>query len=138
MWKELRKEIKGPAIVVNEPKFLSPLAKINPKNPELTLRFHPIVAGGELGNGFAELNDPIDQFERFNKQQDMRNSGDEEAQFMDIDFVEMLEYGMPPTFGYGLSERVFWFMEDVSAREGVPFTQFKKELDQTTKDIYNL
>ena len=68
----------------------------------------------------------------------MRDSGDEEAQFMDVDFVEMLEYGMPPTFGYGLSERVFWFMEDVSAREGVPFTQFKEELDQTTKDIYNL
>lgn len=138
LWKELRKEIKGPAIIVNEPKFLSPLAKINPKNPKLTLRFHPIIAGGELGNGFAELNDPIDQFDRFKKQQEMRDEGDEEAQFMDVDFVEMLEYGMPPTFGYGLSERVFWFMEDVSAREGVPFTQFKEELDQTTKEIYNL
>lgn len=138
LWKELRKEIIGPAIVVNEPKFLSPLAKVNPENPKLTLRFHPIVAGGELGNGFAELNDPIDQFERFIKQQEMRDSGDEEAQFMDVDFVEMLEYGMPPTFGYGLSERVFWFMEDVTAREGVPFNQFRHNIEQNTKDIYNL
>ncbi len=138
LWKSVRKTIGGPAIIVNEPKFLSPLAKENPKNPQLTLRFHPIIAGSELGNGFSELNDPIDQFNRFNEQQKLRDTGDAEAQFMDIDFVEMLEYGMPPTFGYGHSERNFWFFEDVTAKEGVPFPQMKFELDENTKKIYNL
>jgi len=96
------------------------------------------MAGSELGNGFAELNDPIDQFERFKEQQEKRDSGDTEAQFMDVDFVEMLEYGMPPTCGYGHSERVFWFLEDVPAREGVPFTQLRYEVDGINKEIYGL
>lgn len=138
LWKEARKKIAGPMMIVNEPKMLSPLAKENPENPKLTLRFHPIIAGSELGNGFAELNDPIDQFERFKEQQEKRDSGDAEAQFMDADFVEMLEYGMPPTCGYGHSERVFWFLEDVTAREGVPFTQLRHEVDEINKEIYGL
>ena len=138
LWKEARKKIAGPMMIVNEPKMLSPLAKENPENPKLTLRFHPIIAGSELGNGFSELNDPIDQFERFKEQQDKRDEGDAEAQFMDVDFVEMLEYGMPPTCGYGHSERVFWFLEDVTAREGVPFTQLRHEIDEINKEIYGL
>lgn len=138
LWKQARKDIGGPAIVVNEPKALSPLAKVNPENDKLTLRLHPIIAGSELGNGFSELNDPIDQFDRFMEQQKLRDSGDAEAQFMDIDFVEMLEYGMPPTFGWGHSERVFWFFEDVPAREGVPFPQLKHEVEDITKKIYGL
>jgi len=138
LWKEARKKIAGPMMVVNEPKMLSPLAKENPENPKLTLRFHPIIAGSELGNGFSELNDPIDQFERFKEQQGKRDEGDAEAQFMDVDFVEMLEYGMPPTCGYGHSERVFWFLEDVTAREGVPFTQLRHEVDEINKEIYGL
>lgn len=138
LWKEARKKIAGPMMVVNEPKILSPLAKENPENPKLTLRFHPIIAGSELGNGFSELNDPIDQFERFKEQQDKRDAGDAEAQFMDVDFVEMLEYGMPPTCGYGHSERVFWFLEDVTAREGVPFTQLRYEIDEINKEIYGI
>jgi lysyl-tRNA synthetase class 2 len=138
LWKEERKKICGPMMVINEPKFLSPLAKENPENPKLTLRFHPIIAGSELGNGFSELNDPIDQFERFKKQQEKRDQGDTEAQFMDVDFVEMLEYGMPPTCGYGHSERVFWYFEDVTAREGVPFTQLRNETDSINKEIYDL
>jgi lysyl-tRNA synthetase class 2 len=138
LWKEARKNICGPVMVINEPKMLSPLSKENPENPKLTLRFHPIIAGSELGNGFAELNDPIDQFERFKQQQEKRDDGDSEAQFMDVDFVEMLEYGMPPTFGWGHSERLFWFLEDVTAREGVPFTQLRSEVDETNKEIYGL
>jgi len=138
IWKELRKEIAGPAFIVGEPKSLSPLAKSDPQNPLITQRFHPILAGSELGNAFSELNDPLDQFARFKEQQSLRESGDAEAQFLDIDFVEMLEYGMPPTFGYGHSERVFWFFEDVSAKEGVPFPQLKFELDESTKEIYGL
>jgi len=121
LWKLIRKEIAGPAFLINEPKFMSPLAKSKPENPEFTERFHVILAGSELGNGYSELNNPIDQRERFEEQQKAREQGDEEAQMMDMDFVEMLEYGMPPTCGWGHSERLFWFFEDVSAREGTLF-----------------
>lgn len=136
LWKLIRKTIPGPAFMINEPKFLSTLAKSNPKNPELTERFHPLIAGSELGNAFSELNDPLDQYQRFLEQQQLRDSGDAEAQFMDIDFVEMLEYGMPPTFGYGHSERNFWFFENVTPTEGVPFPPMKHEIDEVTKNIY--
>lgn len=121
LWKDIRKTLAGPAFIINEPKFLSPLAKSSPDNPEVTERFHALIAGSELVNAFSELNDPIDQYDRFKEQQDMRDAGDDEAMMLDEDFIEMLEYGMPPTFGFGMSERVFWFFEDVSAREGVPF-----------------
>jgi len=120
-WKIIRKTIAGPAFLLNEPKFMSPLAKSKPEEPELTERFHVIIAGSELGNGYTELNDPEDQRARFEEQQGQREAGDEEAQMLDTDFVEMLEYGMPPTSGWGHSERLFWFLEDVSGREGVLF-----------------
>lgn len=136
IWKLIRKTIGGPAFMVNEPKFLSPLAKSSPDKPQLTERFHPMIAGSELGNAFSELNDPIDQLNRFMEQQKLRETGDSEAHMLDIDFVEMLEYGMPPTFGYGHSERNFWFFEDVPAREGVPFPQLRHEIDDVTKGIY--
>jgi lysyl-tRNA synthetase class 2 len=74
--------------------------------------------------------------ERFVEQQGMREAGDEEAMMLDIDFVEMLEYGMPPACGWGLSERVFWIFEGVSAREGVPFPQLRHEIDSVTREIY--
>lgn len=138
LWKLIRKDIAGPAFVVNEPKFMSPLAKSLPDNPEITERYHAILGGSELSNGYSELNDPIDQFERFKEQQDARDAGDEEAQMMDIDFVEMLEYGMPPTSGHGHSERVFWFLEDLTAKEGTAFPQMKFYMDETTKDIYDI
>lgn len=138
LWKTIRKTISGPAFLVNEPKFMSPLAKSKLDNPELTQRFHVIIAGSELGNGYSELNDPIDQLERFQAQQAARNQGDDEAQMMDIDFVEMLEYGMPPTSGYGQSERVFWFLENVTAREGTLFPQLKHKLEESTKEIYGI
>ncbi len=138
LWKNLRREIAGPAFLVNHPKYLSPLAKAKAHEPHVTERFQPIIAGSELGNGWSEINDPVDQLERFKEQQNLRDAGDDEAQWLDIDYVEMLEYGMPPTFGYGHSERVFWFLEDVSAREGVPFPQLKHVVDDTTLEIYNL
>ncbi len=136
LWKQIRKDIAGPAFLINEPTFLSPLAKANIERPELTERFHVLIAGSELGNAYSELNDPLDQLNRFLEQQKLRDSGDEEAQMLDIDFVEMLEYGMPPTFGYGHSERNFWFFENVTAREGVPFPQLRPEIDETTREIY--
>ena len=136
LWKNIRKDVAGPVWLVNTPKFISPLSKANENNSEVVERFQPVIAGSELGNGFSELNDPIDQLDRFVEQQNMRDAGDDEAMMLDIDFVEMLEYGMPPACGWGYSERVFWIFEGVTAREGVPFPQLKSELDKTTREIY--
>lgn len=136
LWKNLRKDIAGPAWLVNTPLIISPLAKTNLDNPQTVQRFQPVIAGTELGNGYSELNDPVDQLNRFLEQQKLRDAGDEEAQMLDIDFVEMLEYGMPPTCGWGHSERAFWMFEGVSAREGVPFPQMRREIDDVTRGIY--
>jgi lysyl-tRNA synthetase class 2 len=136
LWKNIRKDVVGPVWLVNTPKFISPLAKSSVNNPDTVQRFQPVMLGSELGNGFSELNDPIDQYNRFVEQQQMRDSGDEEAMMLDIDFVEMLEYGMPPACGWGYSERVFWMFEGVTAREGVPFPQLRLEYDETTKKLY--
>ncbi|MDQ7021259.1 MAG: DUF2000 family protein [Candidatus Dojkabacteria bacterium] len=137
LWKQIRKTIAGPAFLVNHPKYLSPLQKPSKENPNIVERCQPIIAGSELGNGWSELNDPVEQYERFVEQQEMRDAGDDEAQWLDIDYVEMLEYGMPPTFGWGHSERVFWFLEDVTAKEGVPFPAMKFHVDELTKKIYS-
>ncbi len=137
LWKNIRKTVAGPVWLVNTPKFISPLSKTNPDNPQTVERFQPVIAGSELGNGFSELNDPIDQLNRFVEQQQMRDAGDEEAMMLDIDFVEMLEYGMPPACGWGFSERVFWIFEGVTAREGVPFPQLKSDIDETTRAVYS-
>ena len=137
LWKNIRKDVAGPVWLVNTPKFISPLAKSNVDNPLAVERFQPVIAGTELGNGYSELNDPIDQLNRFTEQQAMRDAGDDEAMMLDIDFVEMLEYGMPPTCGWGYSERVFWTFEGVTAREGVPFPHLKHEIDESTKAIYS-
>ena len=136
LWKIIRATISGPAFLVNHPKFVSPLAKAHKENEALTERFQVIIAGSELGNGYSEINDPRDQLERFLEQQSLRESGDEEAQMLDIDFVEMLEYGMPPASGYGQSERIFWFLENLTAREGTLFPQMRNEIETTTREIY--
>jgi lysyl-tRNA synthetase class 2 len=136
LWKNIRKDVAGPIWLINTPKFISPLSKTNPNDPNIVERFQPVIAGSELGNGWSELNDPIDQLDRFLEQQSMRDAGDNEAQMLDIDFVEMLEYGMPPACGWGFSERVFWIFEGVTAREGVPFPQLRSDIDEVTKGIY--
>jgi len=125
VWKLIRKTSAGPFWLVEEPLSLSPLAKVSETNPLVTERFHPIIAGTEMGNGYSELNDPLDQLERFKIQQAARDAGDSEAQMLDRDFVEMLEYGMPPACGWGNSERNFWLLEGVSGREAVPFPIIK-------------
>ena len=117
LWKFCRKKIAGPGFLINHPVLVSPLAKRQQDNPELTQRFQVIIAGSEIGNGYSELNDPIDQKQRFEIQQKLRDAGDEEAQMMDKDFVEALEYGMPPTSGHGFSERLFSFLMDKPIRE---------------------
>ncbi|MBP7767220.1 lysine--tRNA ligase [Candidatus Saccharibacteria bacterium] len=136
VWKLIRKTSGGPFWMIHEPVEISPLAKLDPQDPRVTQRFHPVIGGSELGNGFSELNDPQDQLARFLEQQQMRESGDDEAMMLDIDFVEMLEYGMPPACGWGNSERNFWFFEGVSAREGVVFPNLRVDIDETTKKIY--
>jgi lysyl-tRNA synthetase class 2 len=136
LWKNIRKDVAGPVWLINTPLFISPLAKVNQDNPNTVQRFQPVIAGTELGNGFSELNDPADQLQRFLDQQKMRDDGDEEAMMLDIDYIEMLEYGMPPACGWGYSERVFWVFEGVTAREGVPFPQLRQDIDETTKQIY--
>lgn len=130
VWKLIRKTSAGPYWLIEEPLSLSPLAKKSPENPLVTQRFHPIIAGTEMGNGFSELNDPLDQLERFQEQQAMRDNGDDEAQMLDMDFVEMLEYGMPPACGWGNSERNFWLLEGVSGREAVPFPIIRHKTGQ--------
>ncbi len=127
VWKLIRKTSAGPYWLIEEPLSLSPLAKKSTENPLVTERFHPVIAGTEMGNGFSELNDPLDQLERFEEQQAMRDNGDDEAQMLDMDFVEMLEYGMPPACGWGNSERNFWLLEGVSGREAVPFPIIKSK-----------
>jgi lysyl-tRNA synthetase class 2 len=84
-------------------------------------RFQVILAGSEMGKGFSELNDPVDQANRFKEQQALRDDGDPEAQMADMEYVEALEYGMPPTFGFGVSERLFSVLEGVSVREAQIF-----------------
>ncbi|PIV50697.1 lysine--tRNA ligase [Candidatus Falkowbacteria bacterium CG_4_9_14_3_um_filter_36_9] len=117
LWKYCRQQISGPGFLVGAPITISPLAKKYENNPKIAQRFQPIIAGSELGNGYSELNDPLDQAERFSQQAKFREAGDEEAQMFDHEFIEALEYGMPPTCGFGMSERVFSFFMDKPARE---------------------
>lgn len=121
LWKQIRKTIGGPAIMTGMPVYLEPLAKKSVQDPRTVDRFQILIGGSEVGKAFNELNDPVDQAERFQAQQALRDAGDEEAQMADEDFVEALEYGMPPTFGFGVSERLFSFLAGTSIREAQPF-----------------
>lgn len=125
LWKYCRKQISGPGFLVNVPVVLEPLAKRRPENKNQVERFQIILAGSEMGKGFSELNDPIDQASRFEEQTKLRQAGDDEAQMNDTDFVEALEYGMPPTCGFGFSERLFSFLMNKSARETQIFPLLK-------------
>ncbi|HET9412443.1 MAG TPA: lysine--tRNA ligase [Candidatus Saccharimonadales bacterium] len=136
LWKKIRGTLPGPAFLVDIPTFLQPLAKTQASNPELTEQFNLLLGGSELCKAYSELNDPIDQLNRFVEQQAMRDAGDDEAMMLDIDYVEALEYAMPPACGFGFSERLFWVLEGVTAREGVIFPALRREIDETTKTVY--
>ena len=136
LWKKIRVDLAGPVFLVDIPAFLQPLAKLQEKDKRLTEQFNLILGGTEVCKAYSELNDPIDQYNRFVQQQKLRDKGDEEAQMMDIDYVEALEFCMPPACGYGHSERLFWMLEGVTAREGVPFPQLRSETDEVTKSLY--
>lgn len=117
----------GPAWLIDVPKLVSPLSKAKPENPLLTERVQLILAGAECTNGFSELNDPIDQRERFDVQNKLLEGGDEEAMMPDSEFVEMLEHGMPPAFGFAYGERLFAFLVDKALRETQFFPLMKPE-----------
>lgn len=127
LWKYCRRKIAGPGFLINVPVMMEPLAKRMESNPEVVERFQVILAGSELGKGFSELNDPVDQMGRFEDQAKLREQGDEEAQMTDDEFVEALKYGMPPTCGFGISERLFSFLEGKPIRETVIFPLMKPE-----------
>lgn len=117
LWKYCRKQISGPAFLVGHPVLVAPLAKVHRDRAHTVEMFQPIIAGSEMGRGYSELNDPVDQRARFEVQQQLLASGDEEAMMPDYEFVEMLEYGMPPTCGYGFGERLFAFLAHRPIRE---------------------
>lgn len=116
LWKYCRKQIAGPAFLINHPRIVAPLAKLNPGNVTAQ-QFQPILAGSEIGRGYSELNNPLVQQKNFEQQQKLLEGGDEEAMMPDYEFVEMLEHGMPPAFGYGFGERFFSFLSELPIRE---------------------
>jgi lysyl-tRNA synthetase, class II len=125
--KTVRQKLIQPCFLVGHPIEVSPLAKSDPNNPKRVLRMQIVAGKSELCNTFAELNDPIEQRKRFEDQMKLREEGDAEAQMLDEDFVEALEYGMPPAFGFGMSERLFSFLMNRSIRETVIFPPMREE-----------
>jgi len=118
-----------PTFITDYPKEMSPLTKEHRDNPELTERFELFVNGKELANAYSELNDPIDQLERFEDQLKLSEKGDDEAMFIDNDFIRALEYGMPPTsgIGIGIDRLVMLFTNNMSIQEVLFFPQMKPE-----------
>ncbi|HET8885657.1 MAG TPA: lysine--tRNA ligase [Salinimicrobium sp.] len=118
-----------PTFITDYPKEMSPLCKVHRDNPELTERFELMVCGKEIANAYSELNDPIDQRERFEKQLELSKQGDDEAMFIDHDFLRALEYGMPPTSGLGIGmDRLIMFLtNNASIQEVLFFPQMKPE-----------
>lgn len=125
--KKVRPGLIKPCFLINPPLEVEPLAKRDPLNPKEVQRMQILAGGTELGKGFSELNDPIDQKERFEEQMKLREAGDKEAQMLDEDYIEALEYGMPPAAGFGLSERLFSVIMDKSIRETQFFPLLKEE-----------
>ncbi len=129
LWKYCRKQIAGPVWLINHPKLVSPLSKTLKEDSRKTERVQLILAGSEATNGFSELNDPIDQRARFELQQKLIESGDGEAMMPEWEFVEMLEHGMPPAFGFAYGDRLFSFLVDKPIRETVLFPLVKPRKD---------
>jgi len=129
LWKYCRKNIAGPAFLVHHPKLVAPLAKSVKGDSDQTVQmFQPIIGGSEIGRGYSELNDPIDQAERFAAQKKLLEGGDTEAMMADDEFVEMLEHGMPPTCGFGFGERFFAVLCNRPLREMQIFPLMKPKI----------
>ncbi|MBI2097147.1 MAG: lysine--tRNA ligase [Candidatus Sungbacteria bacterium] len=119
--KKVRPTLTNPSFLINPPVEVEPLAKRLASDKSRVERVQVMACGTELGKGFSELNDPLDQRQRFLEQETLRRTGDAEAQRLDEDFIEALEYGMPPTAGFGFSERLFAVIMDKPVRETVFF-----------------
>ncbi len=125
----------NPTFITDYPVDISPLARRNDENPEVTERFELFIAGKEIANGFSELNDPLDQYERFKRQVDAKEAtGDDEAMHMDIDFVKALSYGMTPTAGegIGIDRLVMMLTNQHTIRDVLLFPAMRPEAEQTT------
>lgn len=123
--KLVRPGMVQPCFLVNPPIEIEPLAKRIAGDEGKVARFQVVACGSELGKGFSEANDPLDERERFEEQMKLREKGDAEAQMLDEDFLEALEYGMPPAAGFGISERLFSVLMDKPVRETVFFPSMK-------------
>lgn len=127
LWKHCRKKISGPGFLVGQPVEMTPLAKRSEADPRKVEQFQIILAGSEVGNGYSELNDPVEQEERFTEQRKLGEGGDTEAMEHDTGFVEALKHGMPPACGFGTSERLFGFLMGRPLRECVTFPLMRPE-----------
>lgn len=125
LWKVVRKDLSGPGFLVGQPVQLNPLPRRLKDDERKVAQMQIVLAGSEMGNGYTELNNPLDLEERFREQRTMGEEGDEEAHEHDETFVEALRYGMPPAFGFGVSERFFSVMMDRPIRECVMFPLMK-------------
>lgn len=133
LWKYCRRQIPGPGFLIGQPVELTPLAKRSGKDPRKVEQFQVIIGGSEVGNGYSELNDPLEQEKRFKEQRALSEAGDEEAMDHDEGFVEALKYGMPPACGFGVSERLFSFMMNRPIRDCVIFPLMRPEHEQDEK-----
>lgn len=129
--KTVRPKLIQPCFLINHPVAISPLAKRQAENPNLVERHQVLIMGAELGNGFSELNDPLDQRARFEEQMKLREAGDNEAQMIDEDFLEALEHGMPPTAGWGIGiDRLLMILANLeSIRDTVFFPTMRPKKD---------
>lgn len=125
--KTVRPKLIQPVFLLDPPVEVEPLAKRHRKDPRRVERLQIVAGGTELGKGFTELNDPQDQRARFEEQMKLRQAGDREAQMLDEDFIEALEYGMPPAAGFGISERLFAVLMNKPVRETVIFPLMRKK-----------
>lgn len=134
--KTVRPKLIQPAFLINHPVEISPLAKRNESDPSIVDRHQVLIMGAEVGNGFSELNDPIDQRSRFEDQMKLREAGDMEAQMIDEEYIDAMEHGMPPTGGFGVGiDRLFMILTDSdSIRDVVFFPTMRPKQGETESD----